>query len=455
MAKQLYRLLMGILCLAPTILSAQNSKLILQPGSDLTVTGGNMVLYNTDLSAGGVFDASGATVSVRGSNNTSLGGAGTPVIQTLILNTSPATTLTLGTTLNISSALDFQNGLIDLSGNQLQLTGNGILQSEGETSHITGTSGGLVTASASAVNSPNQLNIGNLGAVLTSAANLGLVTISRSHKPATDPHASSMHGIQRTFLITPQHNAALNATLRFYYLDAELAGDDASTLSLWKSLDGVNWTQIGADSRNTTSKYVEKTGLADLSYWTLTDIANPLPLTLLSFKAGCEDTHALLQWQTGSESGIDHFIIESSSDGTVWSPLGAIAATNNPNGADYQYKDDRSSTASYYRLEIVGQSGSITYSPVFRGSCGDITLPFMVYPNPAHGQTTAQVAVREAASATLQLFTMTGQLLYVTQWQLQPGINQYLLPVGGLAPGAYVVKLQYKGALLETQLTKQ
>ena len=440
---------------SPGVLHAQNSKLTLQSGGNLVVAGGNLVLNNTDLRDDGIFDASNATVWVTGSNNNFFGGAGIPLIQVLTLNTSPASTLTLNNTLQVSSVLDFQNGLIDLNSNQLQLTGNGVLQSEDEASHITGLAGGTVTASATGVSNPNQLDIGNLGVALTTTANLGNLMVTRAHKPATNPGNATLHGIERTFLIQPQNNTALNATLRFYYLDAELSGANASTLSLWKSSDGVSWMQVGADTRNTVSKYVEKAGVADFSYWTVTDLINPLPLTLISFRATCEDSYAIIQWQTGVESDIDHFVIERSPDAASWLDLGEMAATNSPGGSAYTYKDQDPPATAFYRLKIVERSGSTGYSPVFKGSCSDIAFPFGVYPNPSQVQATAQVSVRQAATTNIQLYNMTGQLIYSAVWSLQPGINQYVLPVQGLAAGTYIVKLLLNGALLQTKLIKE
>ncbi|HSC38633.1 MAG TPA: hypothetical protein VLD19_12200, partial [Chitinophagaceae bacterium] len=205
---------------------AQNTRLIVQPGTTLTVANGNLVLNNTDLQSDGALSASNATVLITGNNNTSFGGSGTPLFRVLTLNTSALSTLTLNNTIQVSSALNFQNGLIDLNNHQVQLTGNAVLQSESETSHFKGNTGGSVTASATGVSNPLQLNTGNLGAVITSSANLGNLTISRFHKPAVNPANSSLHGIQRSFLVQPQNNTALNAVFRFYYLNAELNGDN-------------------------------------------------------------------------------------------------------------------------------------------------------------------------------------------------------------------------------------
>jgi type IX secretion system substrate protein len=434
---------------------AQNTTLLVQSGTTMTVAGNNLVLNNTDLQCNGTFNASNGTVSITGSNSTSFSGAGTPLMEVLTMNTSTTSTLTLNCTLQVSTAVNFLNGLIDLNGQQLQLGNTGALESENETSRITGITGGSVTASATAVSNPNQLDIGNLGAVLTTTANLGNLVITRSHKPAVNPGNGALQGIQRTFLIQPQNDAALNATLRFYYFNAELNGDDPNTLSLWSSNDGVTWMQVGVDSRNTTSKYVEKAGLANLSYWTLTDAGDPLPLTLVSFKVICQDQYALIQWQTGTEISLDHFEIERSGDGANWVTIGEVAATDNPNGASYAFKDPDPPATAYYRLKMVDMSGSFGYSPVFQGSCSDIALPFMVYPNPASTETVAEVSVRQSATGTIQLVSMNGQLLYNAVWSLQPGINQYVLPVSRYAAGTYIVRLLINGGTMETKLNKR
>lgn len=432
---------------------AQNVQLTVRNGTALTVTNSHFILNNTDLHCDGSLDATNATVWLTGSNNTSFNGAGTPLAGVLNLNTSPASTLTLNTTLQVSSALNFQQGVINLNGQQLQLTGAGQLLSESETSHLTGITGGSVTASAIGVSNPLQLNIGNLGAALTSSANLGNVSISRSQQPASNPGSSSLQGIQRTYLIQPQNNSALNATLRFYYLNEELNGKDPATLTLWKSTDGITWLPMGADTRSAAGKYVEKTGIADLSYWTLSDISNPLPLTLVSFRALCESGSPLLQWQTGVESGLDYFQVEGSTDGGSWTSLDRVAAVNAPSGSSYSYKDSRA--FSFYRLKIVNQSGSFSYSPVFRGGCSDIALPFIVYPNPAETQTIAQLSVRQPAAATILVMDMSGKQVFSADWSLQTGVNQYVLPIGRFAAGNYLVTLVLPTATLQTRLIKK
>lgn len=439
----------------PATALAQNTKLVVQSGSNFLVAGGNIVLNNTDLQTDGSFNSNNALLLITGNSPTAWSGATALQAGAVTLNTSAISILTLNNTLQFSGPLIFQNGIIDLNNQQLQLTGSALLQAESETSHLIGPNGGFVTAGASGVSNPFQLNPGNLGAVITSSANIGNLAVSRFGKAATNPGNLSLRGIQRSFLIQPQNNTALNATLRFYYLDAELNGDDPNTLTLWKSSDGIAWMKIGADSRNTVAKYVEKTGIADFSYWTLTDALNALPLSLVSFNAKCATGYTQLQWQTGTESGIDHFDIERSTDAASWTKLGEIPCSNSTGGASYSFRDKDALPAAFFRLKIVSLPGTVTYSPVFKGGCADIALPFTAYPNPSHNNASAQISVREAGNAVIKLVDGLGRVLYNAEWKLQPGINLHPLPVNTLATGTYFIQLELAHSILQTTLVKQ
>lgn len=434
--------------------NAQNARLFISSGTSLTLTNNTLVLNNTDLRCDGALTAPNGTMLLTGTSNTAFSGSGIPNVQVLTLNTSSASTLTLNNNLQVSGNLNFQNGIIALNGHQIILTGNASLQGESESSHTTGPTGGSVTASASGVVAPALLNIGNLGAAITSGASLGNLTVTRSNQPAVNPVNNSLQGIQRTYLIQPQNNTALNATLRFYYLNEELNGYDPTTLSLWKSTDGINWSLIGADTRNTAAKYVEKTGLTDLSLWTLSNPVNPLPITLLSFGALCKDGYALLQWRTGMESDVDHFEIEKSTDGNSWADIQNVPATNAPGGSSYEYKDPATQPVCLYRLAIIEKSGNITYSPIFQGGCAEIPIPLSVYPNPSPSQATARLSVREAAQGILRIYNINGQLVYQHNWDLVPGINQFVLPAEALPAGSYVVRLLLKTGSQQTILIK-
>lgn len=446
---------MGICLLYYQQARAQNTHFNVSSGTYVKqATGGSLVFYNTDVATNGTLNASAGTVTFSGGSNSIIEGSAAPLINNLVLN-KPAAKLTLNRNITVANLLTFSNGTLELNNKTLTLAEGAMLQNEDETNRITGATGGRVVTTATGVNNPAQLNAGNLGAAVTSAANLGDITITRMHKYIQNPHDAAKQSIQRTYLIAPQNNTSLNATLRFYYFDAELNGNNENLLTLWKSGDGVAWEPAGVTSRSTTDNYVEKTGLAKLGYYTLTDNNNALPISLISFRTTCQDKYALVEWQTGLEINAAYFEVERSADAVNWQTLQRVNATGAVNGASYNYHDVTPQATAFYRLKMVDKSGSFSYSSVFSGGCADIAMPFTIYPNPAVSHATASISVRQATKSTVQIFSQQGRQLYNTTWQLQPGNNQLVLPVAQLAAGAYLVKVLVNNTILKTQLIKQ
>jgi hypothetical protein len=423
-----------------------------------TTNGAILNLQDIDLVNNGTVSQpiGGGKFIFSGVANNVIAGAGYSFLDILEISKTGTTAIQLNQPVNIGSGINFTSGLIDLNGYTILLQPAAALNNESETSRITGVTGGEVRITNPAVNAPTSLNMGNIGASITSAQDLGSLEIDRIHQPAVSASNAAFSGIQRTFLIIPANNTALNATLRFNYFAAELNGKDENTLALWKSTDGIDWVLIGEDSRNTTTHFVEKNGIADFSYWTLSDNLNPLPLTLLSINVTCGNNVALLQWQTTNETNAASFIVEKSQDGVTWTDGQSIAAENIPSGASYSWRDVSPGGAAFYRLKMVDIDGRFTYSPIVSGSCTSAAMPLAVYPNPAHTEATATLSVRQSAGAKILIYSAGGQLISEHIWDLQPGINNYLLPeVAMLAAGSYFVKVMLNGTSMQAQLIKE
>jgi hypothetical protein len=440
-------ILLIVTILIPAVLQAQNS-MVVAPGCNVVVPG-TLVLRNTDLVADGSVDAATGTVLFKGTGNNSIGGTTAPVIGTMVVD-KPAG-LSLNNDVQVITLIDLQNGIITLNGNTIALASSAMLQSENESNRVAGTSGGSITASMPAVNNPNQLDMGNLGAIVTSSANLGDLTIRRSHIVANTPGQMS---IQRSYQIDPQNNTALNATLRFHYFDAELNGADENTLVLWESPDNISWTQTGYDIRNTTANYVEKTGIGSFSYWTLAMDANPLPLSLVYFKATCQGQQALIEWGTENETGIDRFEIEKSADAIAWNKVHETEAANEPGGAQYSWQDADPLPRAWYRIRMIDHAGQTSYSPVFSGGCEDIGRPFMLFPNPADKLTTAAITVRKGGASVIQVYDAAGAKILSAQWELKPGANEFPMSLSALSAGTYMVRLLFGSETFDARLIK-
>ena len=202
-----------------------------------------------------------------------------------------------------------QYRILDLNLFKLTLADTALLINESEASRITGLAGGEVVITLS-LNAPAGINAGNLGAVITSASNLGNVVIKRGHKEQSGTGLSG--SVHRYFDITPDNNAALDATFRYYYFDAEMNSQTENNLAMFKSVDdGVNWSSQNFGNRNTTENFVENAGINSFSRWTLSSASGALPVIGLEFDAKrINNNQVQLNWKTQQEFNNLGFSIE-------------------------------------------------------------------------------------------------------------------------------------------------
>ncbi|HLZ87779.1 MAG TPA: T9SS type A sorting domain-containing protein [Puia sp.] len=444
-------ILPAVLFLPMFCVQKAGAQLIVQNGASLITNGaGHVALQNTGLVCNGtVSQGPGGTFSFSGSGNDSITGSMPPLFDQLEIAKAGGARLLLKQGLTVNSSVLFSGGIIDLDGNILSLSSAASLTGEGETSYITGAGGGSVQIATTAAGAPSALNLGNLGAVITSGSDLGALQVSRWHVPAVNPANGAMTGIQRSFAITPANDVALNATLRFYYLNEELNGKDPNGLGLWSSGDGVKWSFVGADSRDATQKFVEKAGIASFSVWTLSDATSPLPVRLINFSAVCGSNDVVVKWTTAGETGFADFVVEKSSNASDWIAIATIPGSNDPLGASYGYTDAQPAATAYYRLKMVDKDGQFTYSPVFSGGCSDLTMPFALYPNPAVSSITARISVRQGSAAAISVFNAAGQAVETIGVSLVPGANSIPLPINSLPAGIYFVQAVMAGGEIQ------
>ncbi|MEJ8820353.1 T9SS type A sorting domain-containing protein [Lacibacter sp. H407] len=266
-----YVLIIVVLCFYATQLHAQ---LQVANGTTFKLEGNaTLVLQDMSLVNNGTFNQTAGTVRFTGTANNTIGGTQPTKIHVLQLAKTGTAEIQLQRTIGINTLVSFTSGLLNLNNNNLELEPAALLTGETETTRVIGANGGHVQI-VLPLNAPSSANPGNLGAVITSAQNLGTVTIRRGHT-AQNISVISRQSINRYYDITPTTSTSLNATLRFNYFNAELNGRNEALLSLWRSNDNINWTGAGFSSRDATSNFVQQTGIASFSRWTLTDIDFP------------------------------------------------------------------------------------------------------------------------------------------------------------------------------------
>ncbi len=202
--------------------------------------------------------------SYSGGSNSAL--SGSPTINHFVLGSSSALTLSSGATVNGNLILESD---LDLNGQTITLgTSAYLIEDEGR---IYGSSGQIQTTRTL---SNIDENVAGLGAEITTSANMGSTTITRTHAANSSPAS-----IERRYNIVPTNNSGLNATLVFHYDDNELNGLTASSLELYRSTNnGTNWTDMNG-SVNTFHNTIKLSGIDAFSLWTAMeseDINSPI-----------------------------------------------------------------------------------------------------------------------------------------------------------------------------------
>lgn len=257
-------------------ISAQGSFKVLPGATIKTINGAHVVLNNMNLLNNGTIQqgSNDGTFDFRGNTNTAISGTGISMFNRIHLAQNVGSLLTLQRNILVGEEFVFAGGLLNLENYILYLGSQGVLTNESELSRVYTTGTGYIEATG-VLNNPSSINLGNLGAVISSTKNFGSTIIRRGHAVQQNV-AGSNSSILRNFDIIPENNTSLSATLKFYYFDAELNGINEATLIQWKKNNGNNWVHVGADTKDPVINYVLRDNISKFSLWTLaTEQGNP------------------------------------------------------------------------------------------------------------------------------------------------------------------------------------
>ncbi|MEO6327550.1 MAG: T9SS type A sorting domain-containing protein [Ginsengibacter sp.] len=421
---------------------------VAKPTGAVYVVFDNMSLVNN----GTLQQAAGdGTIKFAGAGDDSISGSGSTTIDSLLLAKASTANLTLQSNINIVSQLNFDSGMLNLDNSIIDLGSNAVLTNESETSRAYSLGTGYIQ-STQTLNAPSSLNAGNLGAIITSSANMGSTVVRRGF--TSNGSIPGNASILRYYVITPTNNTGLNATFRFAYLDAELNGLGASTLDLWKSQDNITWVDSGYTTRAPVNNYVEKTGINDFSFWTLAPQFSVVPIVLSTFNAYKDGSGIEVTWKVTRSINLSKYEIERSANGVDFIIIGTLSATG---AANYIYPDRNPFDGNnFYRLRMVDADGSVSYSAIIKVNINSNTGQAGFYPNPVVANIVAlQLTNVIKGTYRLQLFNNYGQQVYSAVITHNGGsANQMIYLPKRISSGIYHLRLRsnsvvlYNGSLL-------
>lgn len=238
-----------------------------------------------------------------------------------------------------------------------------------------------------------------------------------------------------------------NATVRLTWDTPESCGvTDLPSLRVayW---DVAIWRDRGngGATGDVNSGIIPTSGMqTDFGDFTLASIngSNPLPITLLHFRARPEFARVRLDWATAMELDNDHFTVERSADGLHFADLLQVPGAGHSHTLlHYLAWDDRPlGGISYYRLRQTDHDGTSAWSDVvavrFEGP-GALNVW-------AVGGV-LQVQHPLPADALLELFDAAGRLLL---GRIAGGEGLVTLDVGMYVPGVYLLRASHGDRVL-------
>jgi uncharacterized repeat protein (TIGR01451 family) len=174
-------------------------------------------------------------------------------------------------------------------------------------------------------------------------------------------------------------------------------------------------------------------------------INGPLPVILKSFVAEKKMGYVLLKFVTAAEPNFKNFIIERSTDGTNFSPIGTIASRGDATtGSSYTFNDNSPGQGiNFYRLKMLDIDGRFTYSWILIVQFPDKDQPQVkVFPNPAGDNLYINFSNTAAAGTfSCMLVDAAGKTVWASD--INPAIRNTLsINTSSFADGIYLISVK-------------
>ena len=220
--------------------------------------------------------------------------------------------------------------------------------------------------------------------------------------------------------------------------------------------DGSNWVDEAATitASSTSEGSITSTAALPLSdlyvtFGSTNNIANPLPIQLLSFTAQCQEQDVVLNWSTASEENNQYFTLLRSNDAEHYEVIAQISGAGNSNEIlNYSFVDRYVINGSnyYYTLKQTDYDGkSETFDPVHAKCNQDNEVSLQIrYDNDIVYAVLSNSQI--GSIYNMMIIDHTGRVV-VQEKQNVNFQNYYRIPSQDLAAGLYSVIYYYNGSI--------
>ena len=435
----------------------------LQPAyNGLNTFSGEIITNNSNYTI--IFGDGSGWVVIDGNSSQSINGNGltTPVVRRLRLNTTGSLRTLLP--LTVSNQIDFVNGIIisSIFYDHFIILGDNatILTTPSNNSHVNGpfrkvgndaftfpvgngTVYAPITISAPS-NTTDHFTAQYFGTVFS----------------ATNVNSSLDHVSIKEYWTLDRTFGFSNVQVKLSFNSARSGGiNNLSDLRVSR-YNGSDWESTGNASvtgSNNSGTVEGNSVVSNFSPFTLgsTSTLNPLPVSLLSFKANKQIENVLVKWSTSNESNNDYFTVEKSYDGEVWINIGVLKGAVNSNGIlNYELLDLNAKIGTqFYRLKQTDLNGKNSYSKIVSLNFSNENINLVkLYPQPVTGMLNINIPNNEDENASVTVYNTLGEKLFI--YQNLSGLD-FQIDLGKLINGIYYIELNVDGFISQSKIVKQ
>lgn len=255
-----------------------------------------------------------------------------------------------------------------------------------------------------------------------------------------DPANPPLHDavVNRQWNIDDLTGGPINSTLTFQWNAAHENGSFNRTIAYAGRYNGTEWKMVSTPSPAAGADPYTKT-VSNITAFSPFGIGSngALPVHLLSFTALKQNTQVKLNWTVENEIDLSHYEVERSKDGMSYAKIKSVTAFNQAGRNTYTLSDAVETAIYYYRLKMVNNNGSSSYSRIARIDMGKM-LTVAVYPNPAKTMIYVQNLNK---FETAEIIDINGRII---ERHKLSGKDEYL-SVQRLTAGMYLLRLRGHG----------
>jgi hypothetical protein len=245
------------------------------------------------------------------------------------------------------------------------------------------------------------------------------------------------------FLQISGNVAQINTTSGVADNTASDASDQRGTIKVNFGTNGIASFTIRYDNQ---AGVAANPGIQFIAVGNIRFVMTPvLPVQLASFEGQRGAGENILKWKAVSESKMAYYAIERSKTGKDFSEVGQVESLNSTTATEYSFSDKIiTSDNYYYRLKLVDDDGSFSYSKIVLVRFDEPT-EIKVFPTTFTSTLTLRIPSSKQETAQLIVVDISGKTVYNHSYKVKQGINEFSIELpASLARGQYFMVIANK-----------